>query len=135
MKALMPDISDPSTQERLSPSAILLFANIIEAWGVEDLDAAHLLGDIPLETYRAFLAGSGTVRLGEELLMRISCTIGIYKAIQIVHGRELADKWVHLPNTNRLFNGSTPLRYMIQEGVPAMQNVRRLLDARAAGNY
>jgi hypothetical protein len=58
MKALMPDISDPSTQERLSPSAILLFANIMEAWGVEDLDAAHLLGDIPLETYRAFRAGS-----------------------------------------------------------------------------
>jgi hypothetical protein len=134
MKALMPDISDSSTQERLSPSAILMFANIMDAWGVQDLDAAHLLGDIPLETYRAFRADSDTVRLGEELLTRISYAIGIYKALQIAHGRDLADKWVHLPNTNKLFNGSAPLSYMIQEGIPAMQNVRRLLDARAAGN-
>jgi len=40
---------------------------------------------------------------------------------------------VHLPNSNRLFGGATPLAYMIRGGVPALQTVRRLLDARRAG--
>jgi hypothetical protein len=32
-----------------------------------------------------------------------------------------------------MFGGKTPLRYMIDGGLPAMQNVRRLLDARRGG--
>jgi len=45
----------------------------------------------------------------------------------------LADAWVQRPNNNPLFGGLTPLEYMIRGGLPAMQNVRRLLDARRAG--
>jgi Protein of unknown function (DUF2384) len=40
---------------------------------------------------------------------------------------------MHLPNQNPVFNGKTPLAYMIRGGLPAMQTVRRLLDARRAG--
>jgi hypothetical protein len=47
-----------------------------------------------------------------------------------LHEQELADKWVSLPNTNRIFGGRTPLEYMIRGGIPAMQAVRRLLEAR-----
>jgi hypothetical protein len=45
----------------------------------------------------------------------------------------VADEWVHLPNRNPIFAGDTPLAYMIRGGLPAMQTVRRLLDARRAG--
>jgi hypothetical protein len=45
----------------------------------------------------------------------------------------LADQWVQLPNTNRLFAGVAPLDYMVRGGVPALQTVRRLLDARRGG--
>ena len=38
-----------------------------------------------------------------------------------------------LPNTNRIFNGRTPLEYVIRGGLPALQIVRRLLDARRGG--
>jgi len=40
---------------------------------------------------------------------------------------------VQLPNRNRIFGGGTPLDYMIKGGAPAMQIVRRLLDARRGG--
>jgi hypothetical protein len=40
---------------------------------------------------------------------------------------------VQLPNTNPLFTGRTPLAYMLQGGTPAMEVVRRLLDARRGG--
>jgi hypothetical protein len=71
--------------------------------------------------------------LDTDRLQRVSYLVGIFKALNILHGRELADEWVRLPNTNRIFNGSTPLDYMIKGGVPAMQTVRRLLDARRGG--
>ena len=51
----------------------------------------------------------------------------------MLHKTELADEWVNLPNTNRIFSGATPLAYMIKGGIPAMQTVRRLLDARRGG--
>jgi hypothetical protein len=40
---------------------------------------------------------------------------------------------VQRPNTNRIFGGGTPLAYMMKGGVPALQVVRRLLDARRGG--
>jgi len=72
--------------------------------------------------------------LSTERLYRISYLIGIYKALHIAYGDKLADEFVHLPNTNRLFGGMTPLNFMIADGQPAVQKVRRLLDARAEGN-
>jgi hypothetical protein len=134
MKTSIPDFSDPSTQKRLSPASVLSFANIMKAWGVEGQDAVRLLGDLPLETYRAYREGADRAQLDEGLLTRISYAIGIFKALNIVHSQELADEWVRLPNQNSLFNGSTPLSYMIQGGVPAMRKVRQLLDARSVGN-
>ena len=46
---------------------------------------------------------------------------------------KLADEWIHLPNTNPIFNGRTPLAYMLGGGLIAMQTVRKLLDARRGG--
>jgi hypothetical protein len=45
----------------------------------------------------------------------------------------LADAWVKRPNTNRIFGGQMPLAYMMTGGLPAMQIVRRLVDARRGG--
>jgi hypothetical protein len=44
-------------------------------------------------------------------------------------GQDLADSWVTLPNQNPLFAGETPVDYMILDGRPGMEQVRRLLDA------
>ena len=71
--------------------------------------------------------------LDMDRLTRISCLVGIYKALHIVYGDKLADQWVSLPNTNALFAGRTPLQAMLAGGIPVMQTVRRLLDARRGG--
>ena len=71
--------------------------------------------------------------LDVDRLTRVSLVIGIFKALGMLHSDSLADRWVHLPNANRLFGGSTPLDYMVRGGLPALQTVRRLLDARRAG--
>ena len=59
--------------------------------------------------------------------------VGIYKALHILYGDELADQWIGLPNRNAIFGGATPLAYMISGGLLALQTVRKLLDARRGG--
>lgn len=68
------------------------------------------------------------------ILRRVSYLVGIFKALNILYSEELADRWMQLPNKNRIFGGDTPLAYLIRGGLPAFQTVRRLLDARRGGN-
>lgn len=67
--------------------------------------------------------------LDQDKLQRISLLVGIFKALNILYAEKLADAWVTLPNTNRLFAGQTPVE-LARGGLPGMMVVRRLLDAR-----
>jgi hypothetical protein len=66
-------------------------------------------------------------------MTRISALIGIFKALNILYSKNLADRWVQLPNENPMFEGETPLTYIIKGGQPAMMRVRQLLDSRRGG--
>jgi hypothetical protein len=127
------DLASREERERLSPSGLKAFFNIMERWKVRDEDARALLGGITNGPYYEMKKSSGGRVLEADRLLRISYLIGIFKALNVLHGRKLADEWVRLPNTNRIFAGVTPLAYMARGGLPAMQTVRRLLDARRGG--
>ena len=128
----MIDLTSRSERERLSPSAVRAFFNIADRWAIRDEDAKVLLGGISNGPYYEMKKNPDRV-LDTDRLLRISYLIGIFKALNILHSKKLADAWVRLPNTNRIFGGRTPLAYMMQGGLPAMQTVRRLLDARRGG--
>jgi hypothetical protein len=117
----------------LSPSALKAFFNIVELWHVRDEEARRLLGGVSNGPYYEMKKTAEGRVLDADKLLRISYLIGIFKALNILHSKALADDWVRLPNTNRIFSGMTPLAYMTKGGVPAMQTVRRLLDARREG--
>ena len=68
--------------------------------------------------------------LSTDELFRISYLIDIFKALNTLHGQSLADRWVRLPNSNRIFNGLAPLEYVKKGGQFAMEIVRELLEAR-----
>jgi len=127
------DLTSKDARKRLSASALKLFFNIVDVWKIRDEDARMLLGGVTNGHYYEMKKKPEVRLLDTDRLQRVSYLVGIFKALNILHGRELADEWVRLPNTNRIFNGSTPLDYMIKGGVPAMQTVRRLLDARRGG--
>lgn len=101
-------------------------------WKLRDEDARALLGGVTNGPFYEMKRKPDRM-LDTDRLTRISYLIGIFKALHILHARKLADEWIHLPNSNPIFNGETPLAYMIRGGLPAMQTVRRLLDARRAG--
>jgi len=126
------DLTTRAERERLSGSALKAFFNIVARWQVRDEDARGLLGGVTNGPYYQMKKDPDRV-LDADTLLRISYLVGIFKALQILHGETLADEWVRLPNANRIFAGQTPLAYMLAGGLPAMQTVRRLLDARRGG--
>jgi hypothetical protein len=126
------DLSSKKIQERLSPSALLAFFRLTDAWKLRDAAARGLLGGISNGTYYS-LKRRPSKTLDQDKLTRISLLVGIFKALNILYSRKLADAWVQLPNSNPMFSGEPPLAAMIKGGVPAMIRVRQLLDARRGG--
>jgi hypothetical protein len=100
---------------------------------VRDEDARVLLGGISNGPFYEMKKAPGGRVLDPDRLLRISHLIGIFKALNIIYSRKLADAWVRLPNSNRIFAGRAPLAFMMSAGVPAIQTVHRLLDARRGG--
>ncbi len=126
------DLSSRAERERLSPAALRGFFAIAERWKLRDDEARELLGGVSSSAYYDWKKKPERT-LDVDRIVRISYLVGIYKALHILYGDELADEWVRLPNRNALFGGRSPLEYMISGGLLAMQTVRRLLDARRGG--
>jgi len=126
------DLTAKAERGRLSPAAIRTFFNIMTRWKIRDEDARVLLGGISNGPFYEMKKNPDRV-LDADRLTRISYLIGIFKALNILYSDKLADAWIQLSNTNRIFGGQSPLAYMTKGGQPAMQIVRRLLDARRGG--
>jgi hypothetical protein len=126
------DLSNKDVVKRLSPSAVKAFLKIAALWELRDEDARQLLGGMSNGAYYE-LKKRGSRILDQDRLTRISLLAGVFKALNILYRKKLADRWVHLPNTNEMFGGEAPLAYMIRGGMPAMLRVRQLLDARRGG--
>lgn len=126
------DLTDRETRARLSGPAIRAFFSMMARWRIKDQDARVLLGGMTNGPYYELKRHPDRV-LDTDRLTRVSLLIGIFKALNILYSEPLADAWVQLANTSRVFHGASPLGYMMRGGVPAMLTVRRLLDARRAG--
>jgi hypothetical protein len=126
------DLSRKDVQKRLGPAAVRAFLKIHELWQLRDEDARQLLGGMSNGAFYALKRKAGGT-LDQDRLTRISILAGIFKALNILYSKTLADRWVQLPNENPMFAGETPVGYMIKGGQPAMLRVRQLLDSRRGG--
>src|ERR1700730_14858935 len=125
----LPDLADPATRARLSPSANAAFLAIVEKWQLRNEDAMSLLGGASNGRYFE-LKKNRKGLLSQDELTRISLLIGIFKALNILFSQRLANQWTSRPNTNAMFHNAPPLHLLIRGGVPGMIGVRRLLDSR-----
>ena len=129
----IPDLAKKAVQERLSRSAIPAFFKLVQAWEIRDEAARQLLGGVSNGVYYQLKRGQKKT-LDQDKLTRISLLLGIFKALNILYSRKLADSWVTLANSNSMFAGEPPIAYLIRGGVPAFMRVRQLLDGRRVGN-
>jgi hypothetical protein len=128
------NLASKRERARLSASALEGFFRLADRWHLRDEDAKQLLGGVTNGPYYEMKKHRGHRVLDPDTLLRISYLLGIFRALQLLHGPSMADQWISLPNSNRIFGGGTPLAYMIDGGLPAMNVVRRLLEARQAGS-
>jgi hypothetical protein len=126
------DLSSKEVLKRLSPAAVKAFLKIRELWELRNEDARQLLGGISNGAFYE-LKRKARATLDQDRLTRISILTGIFKALNILYSKKLADHWIQLPNDNPMFQGDSPLAYMMKGGLPAMLRVRQLLDARRGG--
>ncbi len=127
----VPDLADPATRKKLTPSAIEAFFKITEAWELKNDEARALLGSVSSGKYFD-LKKSHKGALTQDEVTRVSLLIGIFKSLNILFNQKLANQWVTRPNSNPLFNNAPPL-LLIRSGMPGMMSVRRLLDGRRGG--
>ena len=130
--AVLVDLNARAERARLSKSALKGFFKLAAAWQLRDEDARELLGGLSSSAFYEWKKNPERV-LEVDRITRVSYLIGIYKALHILYGDQLADEWVGLPNKNLVFGGRTPLSQMLAGGLLAMQTVRKLLDARRGG--
>ena len=117
---------------RLTAVALKAFVRLAQAWELTNADAAALLGVSP-STLERIKRGVRESDLSQDQLTRVSALIGIYKGLHLLFADSMADRWPHLANKGPLFNRETPIRAMIEGGIPHMIEVRRYIDAVRGG--
>lgn len=127
-----PDLNDAARRAALTPAAVKAMAKLADKWGLQVKQIAGLMGGLSPSSWHAWKS-QGPKELGVDQLTRISLLLGIYTALHALHPGPLADEWPSRPNTNHLFDGRTPVQAMLDGGIPAMVQVRALLDGRRGG--
>lgn len=103
------------------------FFKITQDWGLNNQQQRNLLGDIPEQTFYKYKK-LPKVKLGRDLLERISFVMGIRKALMILFPtKEQADAWIN--KANRDFGNSSALDAMLAGSITDLERVRRYLDA------
>lgn len=100
---------------------------LFDHWGVTDVQAAVLLGDIAVRTYQRWKQGEYG-RWNVDLAARLSNLIGIHKALRLLYTEaERGYQWIKAPN--RAFGDRTALEVMLGGQLTDLMRVRRYLDS------
>ena len=132
-----------ATAETASPAArgdgpdrsqigLKAFRRLVTAWSLTNDEAARLL-DVTDRTWGRMKREGWSGRVSQDQLLRLSALIGLYKGLHLYFSQPLADRWVKLANTGPLFQGASPLAFMVEGGLPAILRTRTYLDALRGG--
>jgi hypothetical protein len=126
-------LSSLETRRALSPSALRGFFDIAREWRLDDNQMRVLVGGIAPSTLHVWRRSPDKRALSQDVITRISLLVGIYKALHTYFG-DPGDHWITTPNDSPLFGGVVPIDFMLRTGVTGMYEVRKMLDAWAAGH-
>ena len=100
---------------------------LFDHWGVNDTQAAVLLGDIAPRTYQRWKQGQYG-RWNADLAARLSNLMGIHKALHLLYSDAARGyRWIGAPNDG--FGGLRPLDIMLGGQLTDLMRVRRYLDS------
>jgi hypothetical protein len=110
-----------------------VFTNIAEKWNLSESQVRSLLGGIASSTLHAWRSNPDKRVLDKNAMSRISLIMGIDKALHTYFG-PVADHWITNPNDGPLFEGASPIEYMVTTDILGIYELRRMLDSWSAGH-
>jgi len=108
-------------------AGLTAFFSIAEEWGLDNDQQRLLLGSPGRTTFFEWKKNRQG-HLSRDALDRLSYILGIYKALHILFSDATALQWLRNPNSDPLFNGRSPLEYLVTGQLVALADVRRYLD-------
>jgi hypothetical protein len=122
------------TSRTLSAAGLRAFFNIAQAWSLSTDEQMVLLGAPGRSTFFKWKSAPKSADLKRDTLERLSCILGIYKALQILlPDAGACDAWVRKANAAPLFGGESALDRMLGGNIGDLLAVRQYLDARRGG--
>jgi len=104
---------------RLAPAALRTYRRLVDLLGLSQFEQRTLLGlaageDMPTSE-----------EITEEQFYRLSYVFGIWMDKSALRGEEGAIKWFNTPYDSEEMAGRTPVGYMIDQGLPGFDYLRR----------
>lgn len=122
--------------QRMAAAGLRAFVRIAQAWQLSVDEQLNLLGQPPRSTFFAWRKHPDRAQVPRDTLERLSCLLGIYKALQILlPDPAAADAWLRKPNTAAPFGGRSALAHMLGGNVADLYVVRRYLDGVRGGGW
>ncbi len=110
-----------------TPSALKRFFAIADAWELSPLQQCRLL-KIPSPQVLARYRLGQAPRLSAVQQERAALLANIHRSLNAAGGpKDRAWAWVHAPRKGAPFEGDSPLYFMLENGLPALREVARLL--------
>jgi len=108
-------------------SALKRFFAIAEAWELSPLQQCRLLRIPSPQVLRRYRLGQGP-RLSAAQQERATLLASIQQSLMAeLHARDRTWAWVHAPQSGAPFDGDSPLYFMLENGLPALREVARML--------
>jgi hypothetical protein len=115
------------TARHTTRSALRRFFSIADAWELSPLQQCRLL-KIPSPQVLARYRLGQAPRLSAVQQERAALVANIHHSLTTEKkSRDRAWAWVHAPQAAEPFSGDSPLYFMLENGLPALREVARLL--------
>jgi hypothetical protein len=129
--------SDAKHLYELRRVGIVTFFKIMKLWKVSECEQWKLLFCPSDELFHEWRNGEGLSAISQELLIRLSLVVGIYKDLQIVFWSSTAraDSWISTPDSTPLFAGLSPIQFMLNRDNEQIKKIRDHLQKMVLERY
>ncbi len=110
-----------------STNALKRFFVIADAWELSPLQQCRLLRIPSPQVLTRYRLGQAP-RLSASQQERAALIASVQQSLMAESGsKDRAWAWVHAPQANPPFDGDSPLYFMLENGLPALREVARML--------
>lgn len=115
---------------KLNEASLQIFFNLSKEWELSEEQEISILGFNTKDVFYTWKASHNPNDLNDEVLLRISYLMSIYKALQqLITDSESTHEWIRKPNNAPLFSGQSAISIMTSGEISDLVSVHHYLSA------